>query len=394
MKITYVFPYYDQPRDPDDALRAFPLLSALPRAVAARGHAVTVCALAARDACVTRHDVTDQFIAPDPLTGGGGRLLQRWKPRYGAAYYQVSPRLARRVSASQPDVAHVFGLTMDLQLALLARATRKPRAPLVVHYHGGLPESGRYGRLQRHNLARVDRALFTTQAQADEWIDAGMLTTSQTSLLPETSSNFSGLSRKVARAQTGMTGDPVCLSAGRLSAIKDPLTTLRGFALAAEHLPDARLYCYYLTDELLPELRAFVDATPGLARRVEFRGRAAPAAMEAIYSSADVLVQSSRREWSGLALLEALACGCVPIVTDIPSFRTLTDDGHYGRLFPVGDYATLAQQLLTLDADTRRNLAPAAQAYFRRELSFAALARRLDDLYAELVAARYNVRNG
>jgi glycosyltransferase involved in cell wall biosynthesis len=221
-----------------------------------------------------------------------------------------------------------------------------------------------------------------------------MLTTGQTALLPESSSAFSGLPRDVARARTGMTGDPVCLSAGRLSAIKDPLTTLRGFALAAETLPDARLYCYYLTDEMLPELRAFVDATPGLAQRVEFRGRALPEEMEAIYSSADVLVQSSWREWSGLALLEALACGCLPIVSDIPSFRTLTDDGRYGRLFPPGDHTALASQLRTLDAPIRADLAPAAQAYFQRELSFAALARRLDALYAKLAAAEYNAQDG
>jgi glycosyltransferase involved in cell wall biosynthesis len=394
MKITHVFPFYDQPRDPDDALAAFPLLSALPCALSARGHAVTVCALAATDARLTRNGVRYEFIRPDPLTRVGGRLLQRWKPRYGAAYYQASLRLAHRVSATQPDVAHVFGLTMDLQLALLARATRKLRVPLVVHYHGGLPETGRYGRLQRHNLALVDRALFTTREQAAAWIEAGMLTPNQTALLPETSSNFTGFARDAARARTGMAGDPVCLSVGRLSAIQDPLTTLRGFALAAERLPDVQLYCYYLTEELLPELRAFVDSQPGLARRVEFRGRASPDEMEAIYSSADVLLQSSRREWSGLALLEALACACVPVVSDIPSFRALTDDGRYGLLFPVGDHTALATQLLTLDADTRRNLAPAAQAYFQRELSFAALASRLDDLYAELVAARYNVRNG
>jgi glycosyltransferase involved in cell wall biosynthesis len=394
MNITYVIPFYDKQRDPDDALAAFPLLRDLPREVAARGHAVTVCALAARDARLVRNGVSYEFIRPGPLSEAAGRLLQRWKPRYGAAYYQVSPRLARRVSASRPAVAHVFGLTMDLQLAPIARAARQLRVPLVAHYHGGLPETGRYRRLQRHNLARVDRVLFTTQAQAEAWITAGLLTPSQTALLPETSSAFSGLPRNLARARTGMIGDPVCLSAGRLSAIKDPLTTLRGFALAAEQLPDARLYCYYLTDELLPELRAFVDTTPGLAKRVEFRGRASPAEMEAIYSSADVLLQSSRREWSGLALLEALSCGCLPVVTDIPSFRTLTDDGRYGRLFPAGDDAILAAQLLTLDADTRATLAPSAQAYFQRELSFAALARRLDDLYFALAPAEYNVSDG
>ena len=93
-------------------------------------------------------------------------------------------------------------------------------------------------------------------------------------------------------------------------------------------------------------------------------------------------------------MLEGLSCGCLTVVTDIPSFRTLTDDGRYGRLFPAGDAAILAAQLLTLDADTRATLAPSAQAYFQSELSFAALARRLDDLYFALAPAEYNVSDG
>jgi glycosyltransferase involved in cell wall biosynthesis len=390
VRIALVFPFYDRPRDPDDALATFPLLRELPRELAARGHIVTVCSLAAADARLDRNGVRYAFVRPDRLVLHLGRLLQRWKPRYGAAYYQVSPRLARTLRASRPDVVHVFGLTLDLQLALLARTTQRLGVPLVAHYHGGLPETGRYRRLQRHNLARVTRALFTTQAQVNAWIAAGLLSPAQTALLPETSSAFVGLPREVARAQTAMAGDPVCLSAGRLAPIKDPLTTLRGFAKAAEQLPNARLYFYYLTDELLLELRAYIEGTPGLAERVEFRGRAPAEAMEAIYSSADLLLQASQREWSGLAVLEALSCGCLPVVTDIPSFVELTDGGRYGRLFPPGDHSALAVALLSLDADARAALAPAAQTYFQRELSFTALARRLDELYAALAVAEYN----
>ena len=109
--------------------------------------------------------------------------------------------------------------------------------------------------------------------------------------------------------------------------------------------------------------------------------------MEAIYSSADFLLQASLREWSGLAIMEALSCGCIPVVTDIPSFRALTASGRYGRLYPIGDDGALAEALLAIDNAERESLAKSIRGYFAAELSFAALARQLDAVYDDLVAA-------
>lgn len=394
MKVLFITPYYDPRLAPAATLDAFPILRELPAELAARGHSVRVLALASSTARVERAGVRYQFLRPPAPARALASALQRWKPRYGAAYYEVTPRLARDIAALRPDVVHVFGVTLDWQLALLARASARQGVPLVAHYHGGLPELGRYRRLQAHNLRRVARVLFTAPEQAEPWLAAGLLRPEQVALLPETSSPWRGLPRDAARAKTGIVGDPACLSAGRLAPIKDPLTMLRGFARAAATLPDARLYLYYLTDELLPELQAFVAATPGLAERVEFRGRAAPEEMQALYSSADVLLQASLREWSGLALLEALSCGCVPVVSDIPAFRALTDDGRVARLFPVGDDEALADALVKLDTATRARLANDGRDFFTRELSFAALARRLEALYATLPPARYNRTDG
>ena len=50
--------------------------------------------------------------------------------------------------------------------------------------------------------------------------------------------------------------------------------------------------------------------------------------------AADLFVLGSHREGSGYSLIEALACGLPPIVTDIPSFRSLTGAGVVGALWP------------------------------------------------------------
>ena len=63
-------------------------------------------------------------------------------------------------------------------------------------------------------------------------------------------------------------------------------------------------------------------------------GRLPHERLAAYYSAADIFVSGSHREGSGYALIEAMACGAIPCVTDIPSFRAIT--GGCGALLAGG----------------------------------------------------------
>ena len=391
MKVCYVSAFYPRALQTADAmLAAWPLLRRLPPALAEEGHEVVVLAHAQRSAARNIGHARYQFIDPGSVARRVGQLLNRWKPRHGPAYYFPAQRLARALRAERPDIVHFAGLTLDLQLAQVARECSRLEIPLVVHFHGGVPDRGRMQRVQRYNTARSARVLVTTREQAEFWTAAGMLDPGQLAQVVESSSPFSGVAREVARATTGMHGNPVYLSAGRLDAIKDPLTMLRGFEQIAVVQPDARLYLYYLSAELMPEIVEFLSRRPALADRIELRGRASLEEMEAIYSSADFLLQASLREWSGLAVIEAMSCGCIPIVSDIPSFRMLTAGGQFGRLFAIGDADGLTRAALSVSAETRSSLSRRIREHFERELSFSAMARQISSVYRDLRSNRTN----
>jgi glycosyltransferase involved in cell wall biosynthesis len=380
VRILFVSPFYDPAlADPASSLERFPILRELPAEMRRRGHQVRAIGLSNSEARHVRDGVRYDWLRPPAPLRLPARLAHRWKPHFGPAYYQPSPRLAGLVRRLRPDVLHVFGLTMDLQLLLLTRVA-PATTRIFVHYHGGQPPSGRLRfAIQRRAFERIDKALFTSAEQWDAWLAARLLRPDQVAQVIETSSPFSSMPREQARALSGMRGDPVYLSVGRLHPIKDPLTMLRGFATIAERQPHARLYLHYLTGEMLDEARACVASAPGLEQRVEFRGRARPEEMQAIYSSADILLQASLREWSGLAVLEAMSCGCIPVVTRIPSFTAMTGDGAFGRHFEVGDADGLARAALAIE--DRAALPARIQRHFHEELSFAAMARRLETLY-------------
>ncbi len=391
LRVALVLPYYDptQGDDPATVLERQPTLSGIAEATADRGLAVGAFQLFPHNARLQRGSAEYRFVA-SPV---GVRIAARWMhracPRYQPPYYEPALALLRQVEPWQPDVLHAFGLTLDLNLLLVSQLARRRRKPLVVHYHGGLPDADRLTTsFRRRSLAATSRVLFTAREQAEPWLRSGLLSDARKVVeVMETSTHLRPLPQAAARASTGMHGDPACLMVGRLQAIKDPLTALTGFAMVAERRPGARLYLVAQDDELRPQLEAIVGAVPGLAGRVRFLGHVPHTAMAAVYTSADFLLQASRREWSGLAVLEAMACGCIPVLSDIPPFRRMTAGGRYGRLFPPGDAAALARHVLAIPDHQRVVLSCEVRGHFQRALSFSALARDLEAVYREVLLA-------
>ena len=102
------------------------------------------------------------------------------------------------------------------------------------------------------------------------------------------------------------------------------------------------------------------------------------------FSAASFFISASLSEGSGYALLEAMACGCIPVVTAIPSYEKITEKGNYGYLFPPGDADALAlrlEQLTTLPVEKQRRR---IEKYFRENLSFKSIAETMGNIISQL----------
>ncbi len=168
-----------------------------------------------------------------------------------------------------------------------------------------------------------------------------------------------------AREESGVSGSPAVLWVGRLNANKDPLTVLDGFERALPDLPDATLTMIFGTGELFEEVRARIARSPALSARVRLAGVVPHERMAAFYSAADLFVVGSHHEGSGYSLMEACACGAVPVVTDIPTFRLLTGAGAVGALWTPGDAADCARALVDVAPARSRRGARAARGSLR-----------------------------
>jgi glycosyltransferase involved in cell wall biosynthesis len=84
-------------------------------------------------------------------------------------------------------------------------------------------------------------------------------------------------------------------------------------------------------------------------------------------------------------VIEALACGTVPIVTDIPPLRRITGGGAVGALFPPGDAGAMARMLVDWAGRDRIATRYAARDHFERALSIEALGEELRAAYQALL---------
>jgi glycosyltransferase involved in cell wall biosynthesis len=376
MRVLFVGCHLDaRRRGGEELLGAWPTLGGVAEAVAGAGGKVTVLQTSHVDQDLVRNGVHYRFVAESPFARLPGT-------RTSAGLLPL--RLLRAAAASAPDVVHLNGLAFPLH----ARALTSLRRPILVQDHADRPPARRLP-LHRWGFARVAGAAFTAREQADEFLDRGPLPAAARIFeIPESSSRFTPGDRAAARAETGIHGDPALLWVGRLDSNKDPLTVLDALALARGRLPDPHLWCYFTEAPLLREVRARLAADPDLAARVHLLGTVPHERVQALCRAADFLLLASRREGSGYAVIEALACGTTPILSDIPPFRALTGRGAVGALVPVGEAGGFADALVALAGFSGPALRQRAARHFRRQLSFAAVGSRLLDAYRKLLESR------
>lgn len=288
-------------------------------------------------------------------------------------------RLNRFIAAQRPDVVVVHGIMYPLQVWLLRKALGD-QVRIIVQHHAERPLSG-WRRLLQPRADRVtDAYWFTARGLAEMWMGERLIRRdAKVFEIMETTSVFRVADRDAAKAVTGVHGDGIYLWVGRLNDNKDPLLLVRTFISFARDTPGARLYMIYQNDDLLNNIQALLAQHAEPATSIYLVGKVPHDQLQHWYNSADFIVSCSHYEGSGVAICEAMSCGCIPLVTDIPSFSYMTGKAC-GKSFPVGDEAALRSVLdstSTLDIALERGR---TLQQYHRYLSPEAIAARIQEV--------------
>lgn len=143
-----------------------------------------------------------------------------------------------------------------------------------------------------------------------------------------------------------------------------------------------------------PDLPALRSKLAHHARRVTILGAVHPKDVHGLLIQQDVMIMPSRFEGFGLTLTEAMAVGCIPVVSRIRGVTdTIVDNGVNGYLFSIGNTAEAAQIISQIAAnpDTSTSVSTAARDKAENVFTIDAMARRYFEVIRQLQERRPSI---
>jgi len=285
-------------------------------------------------------------------------------------------RLARRW---RPDVlvAHGFSDHLWGRLAGLVAGARH----LVHVEHNSRERYTAWRRLQTRWLARrTDLIVGVSEGVRQSLLELGM-PAARTIAIP----NGTRLERFAeADAHPFAQRAPAIVMSARFASQKDHATLLRALALLRARGRRPRLLLAGSGSARHERLARALCTSLGLDDQVEFLGHRAD--LPDLLMAHQVFVLSSHYEGMPLALVEAMAAGCVVVGSAVPGIREMLVDGVDGFLVPHEDAAALAAVLERLFSEPRlaADTARRGRARALADFSMARMLARYEDAFAAL----------
>jgi N-acetyl-alpha-D-glucosaminyl L-malate synthase BshA len=283
--------------------------------------------------------------------------------RYPPYEVALASRLAEVAEESSLDLVHVHYAIPHTLAALLVKDLLRPRPfPVVTTLHGTditvVGQDRSYARVTRYAIERSDRVtcvseylrrqteqVFGVQRRYDvipNFVD------------PE---RFRPRERERLQRCFAPAGQKVVLHVSNFRPVKRSVLVVEAFRAIAARMPATLLMVGDGPDRGRCEERT---RALGLRDRVRFLG--AQTDVHDLLPVGDVFLLPSEHESFGLAALEAMACGVVPVVTAAGGLPEVVTDGRDGVLVPEERIATMGDVAADLLLDAPRLAAMKAAA--------------------------------
>ena len=243
----------------------------------------------------------------------------------------------------------------------LRRAVREHDAKMVLTLYGGMQAAIAWlsgvrpyevyvvgSDVLLANCVRRLLARFTLHGARGVWANGRHLYAATRHLAPKARvrEQYLGINLRRYRPGPGLAPAPRFVCTRYFAAVYDNGTIIRAIGIL-DHIPPNFEMLFLSSGPHLGASIAMADdlLDPDVRSRVHFAGGVSDDQLIASLQSASFYISASHSDGASASLLEAMACGVFPIVTDIPANREWIRDHENGLLFAPGDYRALAGAL-------------------------------------------------
>ncbi|MCI1298412.1 glycosyltransferase family 4 protein [Acetobacter sp.] len=302
-------------------------------------------------------------------------------PWRGSTRYPLAPTVLAHVGGA--DLIHVHAIDFFFDFFALTKFV--VRKPLIVSTHGGFFHSGAYAKLKklwfatltRASVRAYDKVVACSQNDADIFADVakGRLVTIENGINQSKFSNAS--SEKPLRT---------LISFGRFSPHKrlDRLFDL--LAVLKKQNPEWKLIVAGRpAEQSVSDLEQFAVRS-GVENAVQFLVEPSDEALRDALGVASWFVSFSDHEGFGLAAVEAMSAGLIPVLSEIAPFSRLVDKTGVGLQLEGEDMQGLATKIESLQTDPEAMAAGRASAIAgAQSYDWKDVARQYVGVYAEVL---------
>lgn len=322
----------------------------------------------------------------------------RWGSRVLIPTPGARDRIVDLVRADRPDVL-VFGAA--LPFALLGGAVRqRTGVPFAAFTHGVEVGWGRIpmGRAMLRRIAREASLLTAVSGWTERVLRSVVGPGPRIEFLPpgvDTTLFHPDVSDELVRSRHALDGGPVICSVSRLVPRKGQDQIIKALPEIATEFPGVR-FLIVGSGRYERPLRTLARARR-VADRVLFAGRVPYEELPGYFRSGDVFAMPCRSRLLGLEVegfggvfLQALAVGRPCVIGDSGGAPELSRDGEAGVVVDGRSSRAVGQGILTLLGDPQRafKMGTAGADWVQRDLSWSAIASRLQDLLSDTLASR------
>jgi glycosyltransferase involved in cell wall biosynthesis len=248
------------------------------------------------------------------------------------------------------DIIHAHWIIPQGLVAILARPFAKSTPAIVLTSHGGdlfALKGALLSYLKKWITRRADALTVVSSAMKRKAVELGLQEESGITEIPMGVDSYGTF--LPAAHDTGRTG---LLFVGRLVDKKGLEYLLKAMPIVLAKYPMQHLTV--TGDGPLKKSLVALCHQLDITNRVEFTGSLTNRDIAPLLQSCEIAVfpsivtDSGDQEGTPVAIMEALACGCVTIASDYPGVRDIITDGETGLIVAGKSSEALAQGILTL----------------------------------------------